>query len=147
MERKKQNKEDLEDKIQELEEKLELLNRELYPDTKHNMIVGTSPIGFNELDTLREIAKAKRESEQKAGLIKTTDDGSVWEEDDVVIDKIPTTSIHVFENMNKCECKCHDKNKHDCMNCYDHPEHLESKRKKPLPKDEPKKEKVPFWKR
>jgi hypothetical protein len=91
-------------------------------------VKGTSPIGTDEFDTIKEINKAKNESEKKAGLIKTTSDGSVWDEDDIQLSKIPNESIHQFDDLEKCNCDCHPR-KYDCMNCYDHPIHLDAKRK------------------
>ncbi len=121
----------LDDKIKELEHKLSRLTAELDPEKEQHKkyVIGSSPIGIDKGDTIREVVKAKRNSEQRAGLIKNSDDGSVMGEDDYQPDRIPSESIHEFENLEVCICECHTRKKRDCMNCYDHPTHLENKRK------------------
>lgn len=71
------------------------------------------------MELINEIVDAKNNSEQRAGLIKTTDEGFVENHK-----KIIPTSIHTFKNIQVCECKCHNSGKNDCMECYDHPTHL-----------------------
>ncbi len=131
-------KKDLEDKIKELEEKLEKTDEE-----RAHFVIASSPIGHDKLDTIKRISEAKKKSQQKAGLIRLSDDGSVWSEDEPTDIKIPHKSIHDFDNLEFCECECHERDKKDCMYCYDHPMHLEAKRemRKPTPpptKEEPK---------
>jgi len=70
-------------------------------------------------DMMREIIDAKKNAEKKAGMVKTSDVGYIESDD-----KEPTSN-RVFDNVEKCECKCHPK-KVDCMECYDHPTHLKN---------------------
>jgi len=91
-------------------------------DRRRNMVIGTSPIGDDELDTLRQIVDAKNKSEKRAGLVRTTDEGNLDEIEFI----IPTETIHHFDNLDECTCSCHPK-KRDCMECYDHPIHLKVK--------------------
>lgn len=124
------SKDVLDAKIKELEEKLRMLDTRTNSSDKiiqNKVMVGTSPIGFDLEDTTKEIIKANKESEQRAGLVKNTDDGSVLDEDKTSDVRIPTTSIHIFDNLKECVCKCHDNNKADCVKCYDHPIHLTTK--------------------
>lgn len=74
-------------------------------------------------DMLREIINAKNNAEKKAGMVKVSDVGYTENDDS------DPTSIREYENKEKCECKCHPK-KIDCMNCYDHPEHLKENKKR-----------------
>ena len=131
------SKKDLEDKIKELKEKLSKISdtHRRQDEERAKFVITSSPIGQDKLDTIKRVSDAKRKSEQKAGLIKLSDDGSVWEEDEPINIKIPTESIHEFSNLEFCECGCHDNGKKDCMHCYDHPTHLEAKRrmKDPVP--------------
>ena len=78
----------------------------------------------------KKIVDAKETSEKRAGLVANTQSGSTMEEDNEVRERVPVNSIHAFDNLEECLCDCHPSKK-DCMNCYDHPEHLEGKRKKP----------------
>lgn len=73
-------------------------------------------------DMLREIINAKKNAEKKAGMVKSSDIGYVD-----MKDKKPT-SIHKYQNLEKCECNCHPE-KLDCMDCYDHPIHLNNAKK------------------
>lgn len=152
--------EDLEKHIKTLEEELDKERKlKLLLDSKKHkkMVIGTSPIGDNPLDTVRKVVKAKESSEPRAGLVKNTSSGSTHDEDNIESKRVPTETIHDFDNMDVCECECHP-NKKDCMNCYDHPEHLEKKRRKPVKKeydeariaelikeDKAKKDKTPWW--
>ena len=108
-------------------------------EERAEFVIATSPIGHDKIDTMKQISDAKEKSEQRAGLVRLSDDGSVWEEDEPVDIKIPKESIHSFDNLDFCECKCHDRGKKDCMYCYDHPIHLETKRemRKPPTKPDP----------
>jgi len=137
------DKEDLEDKIHELEEKLKRLDGfKRDKDIHDTVMLGTSPIGIDANDTLNEISKAKSESTQRAGLVKNSTEGSVWEGDETVIQKIPNTSIHDFDTVDFCSCNCHPQ-KYDCMKCYDHPVHLDEKRNRTAkPTDEYNEEKI-----
>ena len=124
---------DLQDEINELENKLKQLK--IKNVEKHKgFLIASSPIGVDSNETVKEITRAKEKSEAKAGLVKNTADGSTLEEDNVETIRIPTESIHQFDNMDECVCECHPK-KYDCMNCYDHPVHLNTKRK-PVTKPE-----------
>ncbi len=126
--------EDLEKHIKTLEDELgkEKKLKRLLDIKKHKkMVIGTSPIGDDPLDTVRKVVKAKKTSEQRAGLIKNTSSGSLHDEDNSESIRVPFEPIHEFDNDEVCECSCHP-NKKDCMDCYDHPEHLEGKRKKPV---------------
>jgi len=109
--------------------------KELEDNKRAKFVIATSPIGHNERDTMKRVSEAKNKSRQKAGLIRLSDDGSVWEEDEPTDIKIPSESIHHFDNLQFCDCSCHGHGKKDCMHCYDHPKHLEAKRemRKPLP--------------
>jgi len=140
----KPNKKDLEEKIRELEKKLLGLNDTLNKDKswmrpdreiikfdhqkrdkeRRNLAVGSSPVGVDKIETIREVVRAKNSSEQKAGLIKTTGDGSVLEDDNEEPIIIPAVGIHDFDNTLECTCTCHP-SKQDCIKCYDHPVHLE----------------------
>ena len=71
-------------------------------------------------DILRKVIEAKNSAEKKAGMVKTSDTGYVEIEDS------NPQSIREYENKEKCECSCHPK-KAECMNCYDHPTHLDKK--------------------
>ncbi len=124
------DKKDLKDKIKQLEEKLGKLSRDSgkTDEERAMFVIASSPIGQDKLDTIRQVSEAKKKSQQKAGLIRLSDDGSVWEEDEPTDIKIPRESIHDFDNLEFCECECHERDKKDCMHCYDHPMHLESKR-------------------
>jgi len=151
--------EDLEKHIKTLEEELDKERKlKLLLDRKKHrkMVIGTSPIGDDPLDTVRKVVKAKETSEQRAGVVKNTGSGSLHEEDNTEPTRVPFEPIHDFLTE-KCVCPCHP-NKKDCMFCYDHPEHLEKKRKKPIKieyddvriaelieEDKAKKEKQPWW--
>jgi hypothetical protein len=74
---------------------------------------------MNNEDMMREMIDAKKNAEKKAGMVKISDVGYIESND-----KEPTP-IHKYDNLEKCECKCHP-NKIDCMNCYDHPTHLKN---------------------
>lgn len=124
---------DLNDKIEELEIKLQQLKKNEEEQHK-NFVIANSPIGVNKIDTIKEISKAKDDSEKRAGLIKNTASGSVMEEDDVPDIRVPDESIHHFDDLEHCDCECHPK-KQDCMYCYDHPVHLDMKRKPEKPSD------------
>jgi hypothetical protein len=131
-------KDDLKKKIDDLEHKLLELNEMLKKDEnvsireqkkrRTDLVIGTSPIGNNLLETTREVVKAKETSEKRAGLIANTASGSTMEEDNVDAERVPLKSIHIFDNLEECLCTCHP-TKQDCMKCYDHPEHLQGKRK------------------
>ena len=84
-------------------------------------------LGEDRVDTIKQIADAKKKSKQIAGLVKSTESGSTWSEDEPEDVKIPHSSIHTFENTLECKCSCHP-SKRDCVDCYDHPVHLEKKR-------------------
>ena len=132
------SKKDLEDKIKELEEKLARTDEE-----RAHFVIASSPIGHDKLDTIKQVSEAKKKSQQKAGLIRLSDDGSVWSEDEPTDIKIPRESIHDFDNLEFCECECHDRDKKDCLHCYDHPQHLESKREMRKPSSPVKDESKP----
>lgn len=66
---------------------------------------------------INEIIDAKNTVEKRAGMVKVSDVGYTD-----TSNKEPQP-IHDYKNKQKCECNCHP-NKIDCMNCYDHPEHL-----------------------
>ena len=155
----KKSDKDLEDKIRELQKKLSEGNKDykteknsetewMKKDTitpfdnektdeeRAKFVIASSPIGHNKLDTMKQISDAKKNAEQKAGLIRLSDDGSVWEEDEPIDIKIPSKSIHTFDNLEFCECRCHENGKKDCMYCYDHPTHLEAKREMRKPPTE-----------
>jgi len=134
----KPNKKELENKIRELEKKLGKISDKKRAD----FVIATSPIGHDEMDTMRDVLDAKSKSEQKAGLIRLSDDGSVWEEDEPTDIKIPKQSIHHFDNLEFCDCVCHGHGKKDCMHCYDHPKHLEAKREMKKPPPEPTEQEV-----
>ena len=139
MKKKRANvKKDLEDKIKELEKKLSWVAQEQdrinqKPDwmkpEKEIVRFDDHPVGKTPIEIIRAVAKAKKNSEQRAGLLKSTASGSTMEEDNVEARRIPKDSIHYFENLEECLCACHPSKK-DCMNCYDHPEHLAGKVKK-----------------
>lgn len=148
------SKKEMEDKIKEIERKLGKLSKELdgtdviedshinnisslnnnrlpkYEDRRKTFVIGSSPIGHDKKDTIKKIAEAKKNSIQKAGSVKNTQDGSVFINDIPKAKKIPEGSIHFFENLMECICDCHPTKK-DCMKCYDHPVHLEAKRNIP----------------
>ena len=153
----KNTKKDLEDKIKELDAKLARLSETLESEKQKPIeskkekleryekeyleklesekgdgqrdiyVLGQSPIGHDKRDTIKQIASAKKDSTAQAGLVKNTEDGSVLTEDKPENVRIPLGSIHLFTNMEECECGCHPMKK-DCQNCYDHPEHLTTKR-------------------
>lgn len=81
-----------------------------------------SNIDEDEKELLMEIINAKKNSKRQAGLTQTSDVGGWDDESDVK----PTTTIHEFKDLSKCECDCHNLNKTDCEKCYDHPKHLEN---------------------
>lgn len=156
---KSERKKELEKKIRELEEKLSKLavNLEkdgakktgwMQPDNerirfdherrdseRRELAIGSSPVGVDKIETIRELVKARDNSESKAGLTKTTEDGSVQADDDVE-PTFPTESIHDFNNTLECTCDCHPK-KRDCQHCYDHPVHLDMKRQRMMPPPPP----------
>jgi hypothetical protein len=101
-------------------------------DIEEDYLENKPTLGEDKFDTIKQISEARNSSEQRAGLVKNTDSGSTWEEDTPVDIKIPSSSIHKFENIEECICECHPRKK-DCMHCYDHPEHLERKRKVKTP--------------
>lgn len=142
----KSEKEKLNEKIAELEEKLAMLasNLDKQPSQtthektfaeyekeyfekinmekrKNAVIISPAELQTNPLDVMRNVSQANKKSVPLAGLVKTTDDGSL--DDDTNTDKVPT-SIHTFDNLDVCNCMCHNKGKFDCMECYDHPVHL-----------------------
>lgn len=132
------------------------------PENEADILNNIEPLGKNKLETIKLINDAKEKSTQRAGLVKNTNDGSVWEEDGYIEPKIPESGIHEFENTEECVCECHERKKRDCMHCYDHPVHLEKKRKmteKPkteydeakiielIEADKAKKEKKHWWSR
>lgn len=137
---KKNTKKDLEDKIKELEKRLGVSDDQLHgndedwmkPDKNHAHFEDDDApeIGEDIFDTIKEIAKAKKQVIPRAGSVQTTEDGNVLSEDNVEPIRIPKQSIHEFTNLEKCECECHGKGKVDCMYCYDHKQHLDAKRKK-----------------
>lgn len=134
----KPDRKNLEKKIDELEKKLSKMSDQLSGKTdkeRAHFVIASSPIGQNKLDTIKQVSEAKNKSEQRAGLIKLSDDGSVLEEDKPINIRIPHESIHKFNDLKFCECECHKREKKDCMYCYDHPTHLEAKReiRKSLP--------------
>ncbi len=158
---------ELEDKIKELENKLKQLNHASKPKPKW-MSEEKEPfdyvdedneleIGEDKFDTMKEISKTKKQVIPRAGTIPTTEDGNVSADDNVEPVKIPDEGIHEFTNLEECECECHPK-KQDCIDCYDHPIHLEDKRKEPeveeydkekiselIEADKAKKEKKHWW--
>lgn len=113
-------KKELEKQIRDLKNKMLLLG--------NINVISSTQIGADLAYTIKQVTTAKNDAEHRAGLVKNTGDGSVWEEDDVVDVRIPITSIHQFDNITVCECACHNKNKLDCILCYDHPVHLNTKR-------------------
>ncbi len=78
-----------------------------------------------ENDMIKKISKAKKDSKPLAGIVKSTDNGSIFNTD--TDKKIQYKSIHHFDNMEECVCECHPTKK-DCLQCYDHPTHLEIKK-------------------
>lgn len=131
MEDKKTTKRRLEKTIGELEEKLARLSAKLESDLEKRKIPAkNSPIGYDNDNVLQEVLDAKNSSVKRAGLVKTTQEGSIFdEEDNKKIDIIPDERIHTFDDLDVCICNCHNFDKIDCMNCYDHPTHLDPKRK------------------
>jgi len=122
-------KTDLEKKIAQLERELQSLPKETDDDlTNSPVVVEPQPIGSQKKETIDQIVKAKKEAEKKAGLVKTIDDGSVDILDEFEPIRIPKEGIHHFENTEECVCECHLRDKKDCVDCYDHPVHLENKR-------------------
>jgi hypothetical protein len=155
-----------EDKWLEPDDDITPFDTKYEKDRKKKRATASSPLGHDREDTIKQISKAKRTSEQKAGLVKNTESGSVFAEDDGAPDRIPSESIHEFENLEVCVCECHLKNKKDCMLCYDHPIHLKDKREhydnkkdtksvdgydeakimELIEKDKAKTKKTPWWK-
>ena len=137
------------DKIRELEEKLGIISAEVQDEKRAEFVIASSPIGHDSLDTIRQVSEAKKKSEKRAGITRLSGDGSVWEEDEPTDIRIPHESIHTFDNLEFCECECHQGGKKDCMQCYDHPMHLEAKREmrkppptEPEPESEPTKSRL-----
>ena len=82
-------------------------------------------MGVNNLDKptediIREIIKARDNAVERAGVVKISDIG------DTSSDNVELSPIHKYENVEKCNCKCHP-SKLECMECYDHPVHLSKK--------------------
>ncbi len=106
------------------------------PEDEDELLSNVAPLGADRIETIKQIQDAKKKSKQRAGMVKSTEDGSTLEEDEPQYTRIPESGIHEFENIEECVCDCHPAKK-DCMNCYDHPIHLEKKRKMfEKPKDE-----------
>jgi hypothetical protein len=82
--------------------------------------VGVSNLEKSTEDIMREIIDAKDNAVERAGIVKISDIGDT-ESSDVSI-----SPIHKYENVEKCDCKCHP-TKLECMECYDHPVHLSKK--------------------
>ncbi len=72
---------------------------------------------------ISEIIDAKNTVEKRAGMVKTSDIGYTD------VEKVYPKPIREYKNKEKCECNCHP-SKIDCMNCYDHPEHLKKNKQK-----------------
>ena len=60
-----------------------------------------SNIDEDEKELLMEIINAKKNSKRQAGLTQTSDVGGWDDESDVK----PTTTIHEFKDLSKCECE------------------------------------------
>ena len=135
---------------------------EIIPENE-DILANIKPLGEDKIDTIRRINDAKKKTIKIAGLVKNTDDGSIWDEDEPYEVKIPESSIHEFKNQEVCICECHNRKKRDCMECYDHPKHLSDKRamsiKEPpdeydeakilelIEQDKAKKQKPTWWQR
>jgi hypothetical protein len=72
-----------------------------------------SDINEEEFQLIKAIVEAKKEAKPQALLSKA-----------IGGNKENKQTIHHFPNLDKCICKCHDSNKIDCEECYDHPTHL-----------------------
>lgn len=82
-------------------------------------------LGKDSIDTIKQVSEAKRKAVGKAGL-RRADDGSIAD-DRYRGMKIPESKKE-FDDVNKCNCDCHENGKVDCMECYDHPRHLKASR-------------------
>ena len=129
-----EKKKELNKKIAELEDKLRKLSIKYPPEKPVVFVQSQSPVG-DETDTIKQVMEARKDSEQRAGLVKNTGDGSTLPEDYNEADRIPKNSIHKFDILDECVCECHLTDKMDCLLCYDHPVHLEAKRPQPKPDD------------
>ena len=100
-----------------------------------DVVVKETPVGeensiINEKDPnvlIKKIVDARDSSERKAGLVKIDDNGGILDAERELF-TIPTEGLREYKTK-VCDCECHLKNKRDCMNCYDHPQHLEENRK------------------
>lgn len=107
-----------EEKEKELAEQIDSFGDE------KNLVEIETDVELQKNTTLKEINEAKSNAKQRAGLLKTTDSGSILDDDKYQGIQLPKTGAKIYEDMLKCHCTCHDSDKKDCMNCYDHPTHL-----------------------
>lgn len=103
-----------EEKEKELKEQLNAFGKE------ENLVEIETDV---EID-FKDINEAKKNAQQRAGLLKTTDSGSILDDDKYQGIQLPKTSSRIYEDVLKCHCVCHESDKRDCMHCYDHPVHL-----------------------
>tara|TARA_R110000803_G_scaffold134442_1_gene201527 strand:+ start:265 stop:528 length:264 start_codon:yes stop_codon:yes gene_type:complete len=82
--------------------------------------VGVNKLEKSTEDIMREIIDAKDNAVERAGIVKISDIGDTESSD------VSVSPIHKYENVEKCDCKCHP-TKLECMECYDHPVHLSKK--------------------
>ena len=111
--REEKNKTQLENKIKELEEKLARLDKVLTDESKIKFPpkdrvykvqgyqeIGTNPVADDPVEIVREVVKAKKTSEPKAGLVPNTESGSVIEDENAEVTRVfPKESIHHFDNL------------------------------------------------
>ena len=145
----KDTKADLEAKIHELEEKFQRLATTLETDDEVDSkskkleeceaecikriedeskvhVLGHTPVGHDEIDTIKQVVNARDEANPRAGLVKNTNEGSVLREDKPQEIKMPVGDKTLFNGDEDCNCDCHPHN-NDCLKCYAHPKHWEEK--------------------